>query len=192
MARSRKNGILQALGQISNSKLLSEHLPDFGREVGTINNDRGAAILLATHLEDVLQFALIQRLKIDHKRFNDIFGYDAAMGNFDRKVRVAHAIGIITDETRSTLDIIRRIRNAFAHALIPISFNTSEVANACSLLEVPPCLPPSSSSASGAPEESAPLPRQKYQRACEVISHNLLVVSGAYVTLTRTQPPVSA
>ncbi len=123
MARSR-NTILEALAQISNSELLSEHILDFFREVGAVDNHRGAALLLATQLEDALQFALINRLKIDHKRFNDIFGYDASMGTFDRKVRVAHAIGMITDETRLTLDVIRRVRNAFAHSLIPISFNT--------------------------------------------------------------------
>jgi hypothetical protein len=193
MARSR-NAILEALAQIGNSELSSEHIPDFFKEIGAVDNHRGAALLLATHLEDALQFALINRLKINHKRFNDIFGYDAPMGTFDRKVRVAHAIGMITDETRLTLDVIRRIRNAFAHALIPISFNTPQVTNACSLLKIPLPFPPTSSPASGAQEkeESAPSPRRRYQRTCDVISHNLLVVSGAYVALTRTQPPFSA
>jgi hypothetical protein len=136
MTRSR-NAILEALAQIGNSELSSEHILDFFKEVGAVDNHRSAALLLATHLENALQFALISRLKINHKRFNDIFGYDAPMGNFDRKVRVAHAIGMITDETRLTLDVIRRIRNAFAHALIPISFNTPQVTNACSLLKIP-------------------------------------------------------
>jgi hypothetical protein len=141
MARGRTT-VLAALAKIGNSELESEHLLDFFKEVGNIDNNRGAAILLATHLESVLQFALINRLKINPKRWKDVFGYDAPMGTFDRKVRVAHAIGMITDETRLTLDVVRSVRNAFAHSLIPISFNTPPVADACSLLKVPEILPP--------------------------------------------------
>jgi hypothetical protein len=193
MARSR-NTILEALAQLGNSELSSEHIADFFREVGAVDNHRGAALLLATHLEDALQFALISRLKIDDKRFTDIFGYDAPMGTFDRKVRVAHAIGMITDGTRLTLDVIRRVGNAFAHSLIPISFNTPQVANACALLKIPKPFPPTSSPASGVQEteEDELSSRQIYQRTCDMISHNLLVMSGAYVALTRTQPPFSA
>ena len=191
MARGRKT-ILEALAQIGNSELCSEHILDFFKEVGAIDNHRGAAILLGTHLEGVLQFALINRLKISPKRSKDVFGYDAPMGTFDRKVRVAHAIGMITDETRLTLDVIRSVRNAFAHSLIPISFNTPQVADACSLLNVPASLPPTSSPATGAQEEGGTLSsRQVYQRTCEVIAHNLFVVSGAYISLTRTPPPFS-
>src|SRR5260370_16471787 len=105
MARGRKM-ILEALGQIGNSELCSEHILDFFKEVGAIDNHRGAAILLGTHLEGVLQFALINRLKISPKRWKDVFGYDAPMGTFDRKVRAAHAIAIITNETRLTLAVI--------------------------------------------------------------------------------------
>jgi hypothetical protein len=191
MARGRTK-ILEALAQIGNSELRPEDILDFSKEVGAIDDNRGAAILLGTHLEGVLQFALINRLKIKPKRWKDVFGYDAPMGTFDRKVRVAHAIGMITDETRSTLDVIRSVRNAFAHSLIPISFSTPEVADACSLLKVPEPLPPISSPTSGSQEEGGtPSSRQLYQRTCEVIAHNLFVVSGAYISLTRTSPPFS-
>jgi hypothetical protein len=191
MARGRTK-ILEALAQIGNSELSSEHILDFFKEVGAIDNNRGAAILLATQLESVLQFALINRLKISPKRWKDVFGYDAPMGTFDRKVRVAHAIGMITDETRFALDVIRSVRNAFAHSLIPISFNIPQVADACSLLKVPESLPPTSSATSGSQERpEMPSSRQVYQRTCEVIAHNLFVVSGAYVSLTGTPPPFS-
>src|SRR5260370_39822834 len=118
MARGRKM-ILEALGQIGNSELCSEHILDFFKEVGAIDNHRGAAILLGTHLEGVLQFALINPLKISPKRWKDVFGYDTPMCTFDRKVRAAHAIGMISDATRLTVGVISSVTYAFSHALIP-------------------------------------------------------------------------
>jgi hypothetical protein len=66
MARDR-NKILAALATLGNSELSSEHILDFFREIGGVDNHRGASLLLATHLEGVLQFSLITRLKIDPK-----------------------------------------------------------------------------------------------------------------------------
>src|SRR5580704_19143533 len=97
------------------------------------------------------------------------------MGSLNNKVRVANAVGLITDETRSSLEVIRRIRNAFAHAMVPISFKTREVLNACSLLTVPKPLPPTTVLSS-----EGLSPRETYQRTCETISHNLFVVAGMY------------
>jgi hypothetical protein len=128
-----RRSILEALSQIANAELSPEHTTDFFREISGMANDRGAAILLAVHLEDALEYAIIKRLKIAPKSFGDLFGYDSPMGSFYNKVKVAHAIGMITDETRSNLDVIRAIRNAFAHAIVPISFNMSQVSNASAL-----------------------------------------------------------
>jgi hypothetical protein len=173
-APSRK-AALQALGRIANAELSPEHIADFFLEVAGIANHRGAAILLATHLEAVLQLAIVARLRIRPNNLADVFGYDRPMGTFATKIRIANAIGLISDATRSNLDIIRQIRNAFAHAMIPISFETQQVAEACQLLVVPTPLPPTSS-VEQTPEK--PPARQQYRRTCETISHNLFVGSG--------------
>jgi hypothetical protein len=62
-APSRKAAI-QALGRIADAELSAEHIADFFLEVAGIANHRGAAILLATHLEAVLQLAIVARLRI--------------------------------------------------------------------------------------------------------------------------------
>jgi hypothetical protein len=69
MARGRTK-ILEALAWIGNSELRPEDILDFSKEVGAIDNNRSAAILLGTHLEGVLQFALINRLK-DGRTYSD-------------------------------------------------------------------------------------------------------------------------
>jgi hypothetical protein len=50
---------------------------------------------------------------------------------------MAFALGIIGEQMYKNLDIIRSVRNAFAHSKIPITFETKEVSAACQLLEKP-------------------------------------------------------
>jgi hypothetical protein len=182
----KRQVILGKLAEIAGAELSREHIADFGREIAAIENERGAAIILAVHLETALQTALVKRLKIDKKHFGDMFGFNGPMGTFDNKVRMASAIGLLTDETRSYLDVIRRIRNAFAHSMVPISFKTREVLNACSLLKVPKSLPPTTIRTS-----EGLSPRETYQRTCETIAHNLFVAARMYVRMSPVPPPDS-
>ena len=184
---------LDALSQLTTSELESEHMLDYFNEIGTPGNDRAAAILLARHLEDSLAVALLARLGIEKSRLNELIGIERPLGSFDNKIRFSYAIGLLTEETRYSVDVIRSIRNAFAHALIPIRFETREVASACALITIPAILPPTSHSIlpkSLKPTEN-PTPRILYQHACTVISHNFLVAAGFYVRLTGTPPPES-
>jgi hypothetical protein len=180
------NDVLEALSRITAAELSPEDFAAFGREIAEVANPRGAAILLAVQLEEALQFALSHRLRIGSHSRTDVFGYDSPMGTFDRKIRVAHAVKLVSDETRRNLDIIRRIRNAFAHAIVPISFETQQVVGACELLKIPPSLPPTSGPVPSLAGE-APA-RFQYRAACETIGHNLLVAGGAYVMLISGPP----
>jgi hypothetical protein len=167
------------LGKITNAEITPEHFETYAREVSAIGNDRGAAILLAVQLEDVLGYALTLRLKIPNNKADEVFGHNAAMGTFDNKIRTAYAIGVITQETRFIFDVVRRIRNAFAHARVPVSFTTPEIATACRVFDLPKPLPPIAVPADG----SVPVftePRQRFTRTCEILTHNLFVVCGSY------------
>src|SRR5262249_17154159 len=48
-----------------------------------------------------------------------------------RKITIAAAFEIIGKITQENLRLIRHVRNAFAHAKIPITFNTPEVSAVC-------------------------------------------------------------
>lgn len=181
--------ILDALAHITRAELTPENVGDFMREVAAIGNDRTAAIMLAINLEDALSFALEVRLGIPAERRAELFGLSAPLGTFDYKTRMAHSIGIIADETRATLDVLRRIRNAFAHAITPISFETPQIANACSLITIPKAYGPTTSEFSPAIALSSA--RRKYQRASQTIAHNLFVVAGVYSTIAPSPIPMS-
>jgi hypothetical protein len=178
-ASSAQSAALEALGRITSAEILPEHFDIYGREISAIGNDRGAAILITVQLEDVLGYALTLRLKIPNDRADEVFGYNAAMGTFDNKIRTAYAIGMLTPETRFVFDVVRKIRNAFAHARVPVSFMTPEISRACEVFELPKPLPPIALPADG----SIPVftqPRQRFMRTCEVLTHNLFVICGSY------------
>jgi len=58
------------------------------------------------------------------------------MGSFANKIIMGQAIGLYGQQTRRNLDIIRAIRNAFAHAKRPISFGDDELIALVSFLVV--------------------------------------------------------
>jgi hypothetical protein len=76
---SAQSATLDALGKITNAEITPEHFETYAREVSAIGNDRGAAILLAVQLEDVLGYALTLRLKIPNNKADEVFGHNAAM-----------------------------------------------------------------------------------------------------------------
>ena len=101
-------------------------------------NDRGAALLLATIPETSLRIAIEQKLGLAEEHRPMLFEEEAApLRDFAAKIRMGYALGLFGEETKKNLDIIRAIRNVFAHAAHPVNFSTVEISNACALLTVP-------------------------------------------------------
>jgi hypothetical protein len=141
MTRDDRDSIQAALTALIDAEPTKQHYAQYIEEANAEKNDRGAAILIATNLENVLESAIIRQLQLGSKR-RDLFGLNSPAGTFDFKVRIGHALRIFGDETRGNLDIIRSIRNTFAHAKIPIKFTEPAITKACALLIIPRLLPP--------------------------------------------------
>lgn len=176
-----RDEVLKALSRVTSAELEGDDFAGFYDEIRNIANPRGAALLLGVHLEQALEVAIERRLRIVKSDRTSMFGFDAPMGTFDRKIRVAHAVHLLTDTTRGNLDVIRRIRNAFAHAIRPLSFETKEIADACNLLQIPVSLPPTTVGLMPSFNESPS--RERYRRTCETTAHNLFVAAGFYTGL---------
>jgi hypothetical protein len=58
--------------------------------------------------------------------------------DFTTKIKKAFAYGLIGPNTQKNLEIIKEVRNAFAHSLSEIEFTTLEVQRACAMLTPPP------------------------------------------------------
>jgi hypothetical protein len=93
-------------------------------------DDRAAALILSSLSDNLLETCIaIDFVQLGKRRFEQTFRSPGApLGTFSAKIAVAYALGVVTTETRSQLDQIRRIRNTFAHAMLRVSFNDRAIA----------------------------------------------------------------
>jgi hypothetical protein len=118
----------RSLRDLSGSKVATQDLEAVIEEIKN-TSDRTTAIILASWVERELEeslFTILPRHDDDTK--SKLLARDGALGSFYGKIYLAFALGLYDETTRDNLDCIRKIRNAFAHAAISITFETSQVA----------------------------------------------------------------
>lgn len=101
--------------------------------------DRATAILGASFLDHALETVLLGRyVPLDPDEQSLLFDGNRGgpLSTFSSKIRVAYAMGIYGPVTRDDLNRIRDIRNAFAHGMIRMDFETKEVVDLCSEFEL--------------------------------------------------------
>jgi DNA-binding MltR family transcriptional regulator len=80
-------------------------------------SDRGAALIGCSLLEDDLEQLLRSAMSrsADQKRVDSLFSGFAPLATFSAKISVCYALGLIDETLFHDLEIIRKIRNRFAH-----------------------------------------------------------------------------
>jgi heme exporter protein D len=93
--------------------------------------DRGAAIVAAAVLDDILRTLILARfVELSAARRDALFeGINAPLSSFSARIEVAFAAGIFSNEARVALHFVRKIRNAFAHRIEQITFDHPEIKN---------------------------------------------------------------
>jgi hypothetical protein len=119
------------LRKLSEQPFTQEHFAEMHEQAFGEKNDRGACLLFASNLENALDAALSSWCSVSHKDVGSLFQSNGIFGTFSRKIESARALNIIGPITNCNLTIIRHVRNAFAHAKLPIDFQTGEIASAC-------------------------------------------------------------
>jgi hypothetical protein len=95
--------------------------------------DRGAA-LVTTSLLDMLMRDAIAAFLVDNSSAEKLLvGFNAPLSTFSSRIAACHALGLITDEEAKQSDILRRVRNEFAHK-IEVTFETGAVKDLCNNL----------------------------------------------------------
>jgi hypothetical protein len=107
-----------------------EQVKAFLDEVNS-QTDRGAAIVSAAVLDDLLKLAILARLiEISAERRDNLFDKTGApLSSFSAKIEMAFALGVISNDARLALHLVRDIRNMFAHRIAQMSFDDPEVKN---------------------------------------------------------------
>jgi Mannitol repressor len=107
-------------------------------------DDRALAIVGAAHLADALRQAITKHLHPARPADSDdqlFVDESAPLSGLAARTRMAWALGLLTEENRADLTIIRGIRNAFAHAPDHLSFKTDTVKKAVESLHVLKSMP---------------------------------------------------
>ncbi|MEO1207769.1 MAG: MltR family transcriptional regulator [Pseudomonadota bacterium] len=99
----------------------------------TTGSDRAAAIIASTTLDNDLADLLDHILVIDNnKQRNELLtDFRSPLGSFSARIKIIYAIGIISREYVTGLENVRQIRNVFAHARKPITFETDAIKEIC-------------------------------------------------------------
>ena len=145
--------------------------------VGTFHkeSDRGAAILAGSFLEHYLGLYL-RSLTVDDKIAGKLFDGMGPLATFSQRIAIAYAFGFIDKRQHSDLELIRKIRNYFAHHPIQGTFQAEEVETKAVMLST------YGDSPSGYKADHA---RQVYLFACGVLCGNFETAMRRYDNTTQ-------
>ena len=90
--------------------------------------------MIDSKLERILDICLL-----NNKAKKDlIYGANAPLGTFSSKANLCSALGFITEKEFEEINIIRKIRNEFAHKLEELSFAKQPICDFCLQLKADP------------------------------------------------------
>lgn len=96
-------------------------------------SERNAVLIVGaafdTQLEKLLKKRLIQESSVTNKI--------AEFSSFSSKINLCFCLGILSEDERHDLNLLRDIRNAFSHNIFDCDFNNVQVSEAISNLIIP-------------------------------------------------------
>jgi hypothetical protein len=107
-----------------------EHIPALIEQIQKWD-DRTVCLILSATLERNLEYLILTRIgfgfKLNEERRNQLFAKDGTLSNFHANIIFARALETINDDTMKDLNIIRDIRNRFAHSALPLHFKVKAI-----------------------------------------------------------------
>jgi len=105
------------------------------RKMFSQESDRGSALMSAAFIDDKLG-QLIESNMVDNKKAREsIFDNSGALGTFSGKITIAYLMGLIPKKIHDDIQLIRKIRNDFAHNASHVTFETGHIASRCRALK---------------------------------------------------------
>jgi hypothetical protein len=101
------------------------------RSALTKESDRGCALFAAAYIDKALSDLLCRSLVESNKIDDELLKGNAPLASFSSRIKMAFYLGKISSSCRRDLDLIRKIRNDFAHNAADISFETEAIGNKC-------------------------------------------------------------
>jgi DNA-binding MltR family transcriptional regulator len=105
-------------------------LADFNKET-----ERGTALAAAAMLDEQLG-RIIESFLIPNKGSKALLdGFNAPLGTFSARIASSFALGLLSEIEYRECELIRKVRNEFAHQ-IKVSFKSEKVVSLCSQLQL--------------------------------------------------------
>jgi hypothetical protein len=118
--------------------------PDFSQLIAMeqefyLGSDRAAVILQTSNVENILESLLktIMRQPLSNDIRDRMFDGSGPLSTFSQKIMFGYAFDLYGPMFRHDLDLIRELRNGFAHVRLPMTLTTPEVAGMCEHLQLP-------------------------------------------------------
>ncbi len=111
------------------------HLKEFNKFLVELDREteRGAALISCAMMDDLLE-RCIQSFLIEHVDTGVLLeGFNAPLGSFSARILVAFALGLLSEREYRECQLLRKIRNAFAHG-VHVSFKDQKIRDLCSNL----------------------------------------------------------
>lgn len=98
-------------------------------------SERGCVLVGAAFLEEVLEAML--RARLVEGTADPLFEYPQALSSFSAKITLCFAVGAVNADERHDLDVIRDLRNEFAHTHLPAApFRDRRFVELCASLRI--------------------------------------------------------
>ena len=115
----------------------SQLLNHYNDVADTFDNetDRASAILAASYLENLLEIFLKDHM-VEDDIINSLFTGQGALSTFSSRIAASYAFKFIPYKVYRDLDLIRKIRNHFAHNMSEATYEDEAVRNRISCFEL--------------------------------------------------------
>lgn len=132
---------------MSREDKIIEHIEEFDKSIVEVikfrhslndETDRGCALMAAAYLDYELEELLHKYLLDDPKATSNMLKNNGPLSTFSSKIEIAYLLGLIGKNTRKDLNLIRKVRNEFAHKSDPLSFEDDSIKNRCRELHFDP------------------------------------------------------
>lgn len=112
----------ESLHRYTREWLKPEDLPQLNSELAAAS-DRACAIVSCAMVDTALANALKTRFVESADNEGMLYGQTAFLGSFSSRIRLGFALGIYGPKATNCLNVLRNVRNAFAHSVRPIDFS---------------------------------------------------------------------
>jgi DNA-binding MltR family transcriptional regulator len=96
-------------------------------------SDRAFAVLVAAYLDELLGELIAAAMKTDSDEVAKLLyrSGHGPLGSFSARINTAYCLGVVDDNQQRDLNLIRKVRNKFAHEISNISFERDDIASQC-------------------------------------------------------------